>query len=58
MRKGNRSEKERTRDKKKGGQKREENKCNVIFMNCKWVFNRWQWFTIRHNKQNNTHHTK
>jgi hypothetical protein len=25
--------------------------CNVIFINCKWVFTRWQWFTIRHNKQ-------
>jgi hypothetical protein len=31
--------------------------CNVIFINCKWVFTRWQWFTIRHNKQI-THHTK
>jgi hypothetical protein len=25
--------------------------CNVIFINCKWVFTQWQWFTIRHNKQ-------
>jgi hypothetical protein len=41
-----------------------------IYFNCKWVFTRWQWSTIRHNTQithipqnntppsNKTHHTK
>jgi hypothetical protein len=31
--------------------------CGLIFINYKWVFTWWQWFTIRHNKQT-THITQ
>jgi hypothetical protein len=30
----------------------------IVYLNCKWVFTRWQWYYNKTQHTNNTHHTK